>query len=83
MRTEASWTAAVAMWVIACATPSANAGGWYGPGFAFYVGVPGWGAPYVGYPFDLRIAEQSGRDFVEPRLRHAQLVAIECEEFFG
>src|SRR5215831_18825645 len=52
MRRAASWTAAVAMWVIASAAPSANAWGWYGPGFAFYVGVPGWwGPPYVGYPY--------------------------------
>ena len=51
MRRAASLTAAMAMWGIACAAPSANAGGWYGPGFAFYVGVPGWGAPYGGYPY--------------------------------
>jgi OOP family OmpA-OmpF porin len=52
MKRAASWTAAVAMWVIASAAPSANAWGWYAPEFGFYVGAPGWwGAPYVGYPY--------------------------------
>lgn len=49
---RAALTAAVAMWVIACAAPLANAGGWHGSSFAFYIGGPGWwGAPYVGYPY--------------------------------